>query len=178
MYMSARQKKLLLADARAMEKEANREAEKPYFPVEASPLTGGALIGAGHSSDCSEARGYGRTLGKHLLGVHGMGFAKDFMAGMSDGFSNNVEAKEAPKPRRGRGKSGAGPLEIDIKHESSSDEEEKKEMKGGLGTGRYEGEGKAGDKRKARAAVVRKVMMERKVSLPEASKIVKAEGLF
>ena len=176
--MSARQKKLLLSESRAKEIDMNREAEKPYMPVEAAPLSGGALVGAGHMSECGEARGYGRVLGKHLLGVHGMGYAKDFAAGMADGFSDNVEAKQAMMPRRGRGRTGAGALDIEIKHmgpESESDEE--KPMKGGMGSGRYEGEG-MGDKRKARAAVVKKVMMERKVSLPEASKIVKAEGLF
>ena len=176
--MSARQKKQLLADARAMEKEENRELEKPYFPVEASPLTGGAIIGAGKAaSECGEARGYGRILGKHLLGLHGMGYGKDFAAGMADAFSDNVEAKALVKPRLGRTKRGGGPLEVEIKHESSSESEEEKPMKGGMGTGRYEGEGK-GDKRKARAAVVRRIMAERKVSLPEASRIVKAEGLF
>ena len=178
--MSVRQKKLLLADTRAMEKEVNREVDKPTMPIEASPLRGGALVGAGSAgagSHC-EARGYGKTLGKHLLGVYGMGYGKEFATGMADAFADNVEAKQMATPRLGRTKKGAGALEIEINHMKDSESEgEKKEMKGGIGSGRYEGEG-MGDKRKARAQVVRRIMMERKVSLPEASRIVKAEGLF
>lgn len=55
---------------------------------------------------------------------------------------------------------------------------EKSQMQGVVGGGRSGGGVSGGaDKRKARAELVRKVMAERKVSMIQASKIVKAEGL-
>lgn len=67
---------------------------------------------------------------------------------------------------------GAGKLEVEINHgeeESSSDEEEK----GGASMC-----GSGSDGRKARAAVVKKVMAEKGMSMIEASKYVKEHGLY
>jgi hypothetical protein len=73
---------------------------------------------------------------------------------------------------------GMGKLKIEHDEDSSSEEE----MEGGLLTGRFEGEGKAApakaDSRKSRAAVVKKVMQEKKLNLAQASKYVKEHGLW
>lgn len=116
-------------------------------------------------------------------------------------FSSNVPEKMAAtkKPMKGKGRMvGAGKLKIEhegemegcgtkkgmgklkIEHGDECSEEEE-EMEGGLLTGRYEGEGKAApksDNRKSRAAVVKKIMQEKKLNLAQASKYVKEHGLY
>jgi hypothetical protein len=139
------------------------------------------------SFDPSEIEGHGRSLADHIDKLHGGAYRAAFMRGMTAygnpgvtgvpvSFSNNVVEKEK-KLKGGMSRMvGAGPLKVEIEHSKmNSDSDE--EMKGGLMTGRYEGQGRI-DGRKARAAVVKKVMADRKCSMAEASKIVKAEGLY
>lgn len=92
-------------------------------------------------------------------------------------------AKKAMKGGVGAG-IGAGPLKLEISHlekEASSDSEKEKELEGGrivggAKTGRYEGEGKP-DRRKARGALLKKVMAEHGLSMAQASAYIKAHGL-
>ena len=76
---------------------------------------------------------------------------------------------------------GAGPLKLEISHmeDSASDKESKMEggrIVGGAATGRYEGEGKP-DKRKARGALLKKVMADQKCGMAAASKYIKEHNL-
>jgi len=190
-----RSAKLNMADSRAMEEQHERTADTQGMPQKKLGLAGGAVKkGKAHKSpveapsfDPSEIEGHGRSLADHIDKLHGGAYRMAFMKGMSAygnpdvaavpvQFDNNVVQKEK-KLKGGMARMvGAGPLKVEIEHskmDSSSDED----MKGGLKTGRYEGEGRV-DGRKARAAVVKKVMAERGCNMAEASKIVKAEGLY
>lgn len=190
-----RAQKLGLADHRALEEYAERTEDVSCMPQKKLPLAGGArkgLLGmtqksratkspVEHSSfDEAEIVGHGRSLADHIEKLHGGAYRAAFMRGMSAlgnpdvaatpvEFSNTAAAKMKGGMRR---MVGAGPLKIEIEHSKKEEE-----MEGGVQTGRYEGEGKA-DNRKARAAVVKRVMRERGCGLAEASSVVKAEGLF
>ncbi len=123
-------------------------------------------------------------------------------------FSSNVPEKAARPAAALKGKGrmvGAGPLKLEIEHMgegSDSDDMDggMRELMGcgtgagtgaGLQSGRYEGEGHcegggtgagtgAGkiDGRKARAAIVKKVMAEKGLKMVDASKYVKEHGLY
>ena len=195
--MSIRQRVLALADNRALEEEAERS--NPIAPSlrgrGATPSMGLSQFRGGrrqrslsdiiehdeetHPSlylkeadamaempsgeyDGAGAHAQGAALGKHLLGLRGGAYHKAFCSGMS-----------------GAGLSG-----------------------GGVDTGRYEGEGKleivhhggkshmvggvkkpkrvvgAGDGRRKRAEIVRKVMAERGCSMIDASRYVKEHNLY
>ena len=177
-----RSEKRLLADRRAMEEQVEREAD--MNPAK----SGGRRRKAPEPKEESEDEivGYGRLLSQHIMNMHGGAFHKSFLSGMSAygnpgvaatpvGFDNLVEEK-AKKPLLGRPRKGAGPLEIEIKHMGHASESDE-EKHGGALTGRYEGEGKQ-DKRKIRAALVKKVMAEQGCSLPVASKYVKEHNLM
>lgn len=191
-----RAQKLGLADHRALEEQAERTEDVRGMPQKTLPLAGGArkgLLGMTQKGKATkspvehasfneeEVVGHGRSLADHIEKLHGGAYRAAFMKGMSAlgnpdvaatpvAFSNTAAEKMKGGMRR---MVGAGPLKIEIEHSKK----EEKEMEGGVQTGRYEGEGKA-DNRKARAAVVKRVMAERGCGLAEASRIVKAEGLF
>jgi hypothetical protein len=185
-----RAEKLARADRRAMEEQLERTEDTMGMPQKKLPIAGGAKKSKGKATkspveaasfDPAEIEGYGRSLAEHITSLHGGAYRAAFMRGMTAlgnpdvaatpvAFSNNVEqkAKATKKLAGGMRMVGAGPLSIEIEHDH---------MEGGVQTGRYEGEGRA-DGRKARAAVVKKVMAERGCGMAEASKIVKAEGLY
>jgi hypothetical protein len=100
----------------------------------------------------------------------GSAFGNPDVADTPVAFSNTATKKMKGGARCGR-MVGAGPLKIEIEHSKvGSDSEEK--MAGGMQTGRYEGEGKV-DKRKARGALLKKVMAENGLSMAAASKHIK-----
>jgi hypothetical protein len=192
--MAARKAQLMLADSRALEEEAERvnpvnpirkTARKGYTGIVRDPIAGAgatpsmglsqvrggampparivgaAACGAGEEMETDgEAEMMGAALSKHIKELHGGAFHSKFMKGM--GVSGGAQMPVKPfvvtqksGAYEGKGKSGAGPLEIEIKHD---------EMKGAG----------AADKRKSRGAMVSKLMREKKMSLGEASKYLKA----
>lgn len=179
-----RQEKRLLADRRAMEEQMERQADEN--PKSGKGRSGGMVRKEKASEPEDEAVGCGRLLGQHLMKMHGGAFHKGFLSGMSSvsalgnpgvaatpvSFDNLV----VQKAKNNKNLKGKGALEIDIKHmgEMSGSDEEKH---GGALTGRYEGEGKM-DKRKVRAALIKKVMAEQGCSLPVASKFIKDNNMM
>jgi len=170
---------------------------KPRSESPSEDLSGGAIIGAGKgASPCD----MGKALSVHIHKLHGAGFFDDF----KKGFLSVVRpvagiAAMMPGPVGAVGKvasslmGGVGGPGYEA-------------VSGGVRTGRYEGKGKlliqhlpegegeeimaggarkktrrpAGpdDGRKKRAMVVKKVMAEKGLSMIEASKYVKAHGLY
>lgn len=160
-----------------------------------SQFRGGSACGAGEemvSDSDDEAVMMGGALSKHIMDLHGGAFHGKFLKGMgraigagdkppapflvsekSGAYEGKGRAKKQSakaredeklamevkglKDKVGKGKSGGGPLEIEIKHEP---------MEGGAKS----------DKRKARGAMVSKLMKERGLSLGEASKYIKEHG--
>jgi hypothetical protein len=196
-----RSEKLSLADSRALEEQAEREADTKGMPQKPLPLAGagkkilsGMTRKAAAAEEPCEAEGYGRQLMEHIHKLHGGAYGASFMKGMSAygnpgvsgvpvAFSSNVpeKAAAAPKALKGKGRMvGAGKLKIEHDCEESESDEE---MEGGLLTGRYEGEGRHEEApkvnhRSARAAIVKKVMKEKGMKMAEASKYVKEHGLY
>lgn len=142
--------------------------------------------GAGFWSDFAD--GFKQGIGmiaspaKSVLGVIPHPAAQVASAGLGAlgyGTHKGQMRKTARKAYEGKGK-------LEIVHHGDSGSE----CEGGAGYGRYEGKGVVGagkkkrapagphDARRKRAEVVKKVMAERGVSMIEASKIVKAEGLY
>jgi hypothetical protein len=128
----------------------------------------------------------GLHLGKHLHSLHGAGFFDDFVHGISNAVSTiaPVAMKLAPmllaagKPRRG----GASNSDTGAYNgQGLLGQDGHGVRRGGMeGCGRKKrAPAGAEDGRKKRAAIVKKVMRERGLkSMIEASKIVKAEGLY
>ena len=115
------------------------------------------------------AKHRGALLGSYISKMKGGAYLKDFMAGMG----TNTGAYEGEgKMSGGAGIVGGGKLEIT--HGSDSDEE-CEAPKGGAKPKRIVG---AGDGRRRRAEVVKKVMREKGMSMIEASKYVKQHGLY
>ena len=187
-----------MADSRALEEQAEREVDTAGMPQK-------KLLGRGKRAACGdeEAVGYGRMLAAHIGKLHGGAYHAAFLRGMSAygnpdvpntpvAFSSNVPEKAAMTGKGRQRMVGAGPLKLEIEHmgEGSDDEMDggmKELMGGNLQSGRYEGEGHcegggtgAGkvDGRKARAAIVKKVMAEKGLKMVDASKYVKEHGLY
>ncbi len=117
--------------------------------------------------DDSDAEMMGSALGKHIHTLKGAGFFDDFAKGFMSvvrPVANVASFLPGPAGMVGKVVSGFG------------------KTGAGYPSGAYEGQGMEGcgkvDGRKARAEVVKRVMKERGVSMVEASKIVKAEGLY
>jgi hypothetical protein len=187
-----RAEKLKMADRRAIEEEMERTQDVRGMPQKELPLAGGrkGLLGMTQKSkgkatkspmeaasfDPAEIEGHGRSLADHIEKLHGGAYRTAFMRGMGSAygnpdvaatpvaFSNTAAAKMKGGARSGR-MVGAGPLKLEIEHKED-------EMAGGMQTGRYEGEGKV-DKRKARGALLKKVMAENGLSMAAASKHIK-----
>jgi hypothetical protein len=135
-----------------------------------APLFGQPEISAGLSAIGYGKRGRGRPKKAELKSANG-----DLLAMPSPVLANGV-----PPTAQLRGAYG-GAKHSDSLKESVIKAVEKK-MKGGKNLSGMTDKTKemkgAGDGRKARAEIVKKVMKDRKVSMIEASKIVKAEGLY
>jgi hypothetical protein len=180
---------------RALEEQAERTAD-----VRAVASSTGARVAPSEAA----YEGYGRRLSEHLKSVHGGAFHGAFMRGLSapafgnpdapaagSKFSSNVPQKAANTPailkKGGKAKKGgmgagigAGPLKLEISHMEESDSDKGLEggrIIGGAMTGRYEGEGVKVDKRKARGALLKRVMAEHGCSMAEASKMIKERGM-
>ncbi len=129
-----RSEKLALADSRALEEQAEREADTKGMPQKPLPLAGagkkilsGMTRKAAAAEEPSEAEGYGRQLMEHIHKLHGGAYGTAFMKGMSAygnpgvsgvpvAFSSNVpeKAADAPKALKGKGRMiGAGKLKIE-----------------------------------------------------------------
>jgi hypothetical protein len=128
--------------------------------------------------DVTEAFGQGRHLYSHLHGLHGSGYAEDFRAGMSGGSRTGAT--------EGQGK-------LTITHGGASTEHYQNEIihvndpavarrkgrsMGGRKTDLIRPPMGMSDGRSRRGAIVRKVMAEKKLSMIEASKYVKAHNLY
>ena len=183
-----RAEKLGLADRRAIEEQIERTQDVKGMPQKELPLAGGRKSRGkatkspveAASFNPAEIEGHGRSLAEHIHGLHGGAYRAAFMRGMSAygnpdvaatpvAFSNTAAQKMKGGMRAGR-MVGAGPLKLAIEHQPESESD--KEMAGGMQTGRYEGEGKT-DKRKARGALLKKVMAEHGLGMAAASKMIK-----
>lgn len=141
-----------------------------------------------HEAMESEAHGMGRHLGQHITSLHGSGFFDDF----AKGFMSVAKVAKPligliPHPAAQAASGVLGALGAGTKKgmmRKTARKAYEGEMEGGMDTGAYKGEGKkkrvvgAGDGRRKRAEVVKRVMAERGLSMIEASKVVKAEGLY
>lgn len=123
-----RAKKLAMADARALEEQAERQEDVKGMPQKALPLAGGAkkiLSGMTRKSapaeEPHEAEGMGRKLMEHIHKLHGGAYGAAFMKGMSaygnpdvaatpTAFSSNVPQKAK---KGGARMVGAGVLKIE-----------------------------------------------------------------
>lgn len=203
--MSVRNAKLALADARALEEEAERE--NPVNPKQQIGYRRGrtSLVQEGH-----ELTGGGKRSAsppKHTLMDHlkhpKKGFGKKGMLGKRQTPSESAGASEAHKHglhlgrhlhslyggayhgdfakgfSEGCGMSG-GNMVSRVVGGGATPSMGLSQFRGGALTGKYEGEGKSGGasaKRSARAALVKKLMKEEGLSLGAASKAVKERGL-
>jgi hypothetical protein len=182
-----RAEKQAKAKVRALEEQAERTAD-----VRAVASSTGARMAPSEAA----YEGYGRKMSQHLLGLSGGAYHAAFMRGLSapalgnpdapaagSKFDSNVPQKAAATPailkKGGKAKKGAGigagPLKLEISHMEEGLEGGR--IIGGAMTGRYEGEGVKVDKRKARGALLKKVMAEHKCSMAEASKMIKEKGM-
>jgi hypothetical protein len=174
-----------MADARAMEEQHEREADTKGLPF---PKLSGGRAKKSPVAHEEAAETYGRQLAEYVGKLHGGAYHRAFLKGFTaygnPAVSGEKVAFSSTVPKKGGARMvGAGPLSIKIGHdmheESASDEESK--MGCGMQSGRYQGQGTgagAGDRRKERAAIVNKVMKEEGLSLAQASKYVKENGLF
>lgn len=113
-----------MADSRAMEEQMERE--NPLSGSGATPSMGLSQVRGGKKM-MKNAAAQGKQLMEHLEALHGSGYAKEFHRGMcGDGYG-----KKQKKHKK----------KHDSETESESDSESDEECKGGLHTGRYEGEG-------------------------------------
>ncbi len=189
--MKGKGKKPMLAD-RVVDKPAVMP-RMPMKPPACAPAVGrmprfqpapapDMLMGSGKSKKMSEAAEMGLHLGKHLHSLHGAGFWSDFNSGLS--MAVLPEAKELE---------GAGKKKVKKGGQSGAYEGKGLERVVGAGLERAVGAGMertvgagkkkrapagASDGRRKRAEVVKKVMAEKKLSMIEASKYVKAHGLY
>jgi hypothetical protein len=179
--------KAALAASRAVEEQAERTAD-------VRAVSGGGRKKKAAMASEADYEGYGRMLTKHLSSMNGGAYHKAFMRGCGiETFSGPVEAPaygnpdvpDAGKfssnvPQKARAtpailKKGAGPLKIEIDHDMGMEEEH-----GGYASGRYQGEGTGAgkpDKRKARGALLKKVMTEHGLNMAQASKYIKEHSL-
>jgi len=168
--MSARKARAVLADARAMEEQEEREnplnpkkqigAEKGYVGIlkgsgatpsmGLSQFRGGAVQKSEDSDSDDEAYGLGKHLGSHLLGQHGGAYHAKFLKGMGKAHSlldhmEDPSAKIGGATMIGAGRSGA------YEGEGSADMEgcgTKKGMVRKTARLAYEGEGMLGQNKK------------------------------
>lgn len=150
------------------------------------------MVGAGKASDASLL---GQKLSKHVKELHGGAFWEEFKKGFDMVMS--PVAKKGSGTKKGQMRKTARKAYEDTPEEMEGGcGKSCAPMKGGIGTGAYEGKGKlllkhlphgegeememsGGAKRgSARAAIVRKVMKEKGMSMIEASKYVKQHGLY
>jgi hypothetical protein len=187
-----RAEKQAKAKVRALEEQAERTAD-----VRAVASSTGARMAPSEAS----YEGYGRRMAEHLKTMNGGAFHGAFMRGLSmpaignpdapaagSKFSSNVPEKAAATPailkKGGKAKKGgigagigAGPLKLEISHMEEDKGLEGGRIVGGAMTGRYEGEGVKPDRRKARGALLKRVMAEHGCSMAEASKMIKDKGM-
>jgi hypothetical protein len=200
--------KQALADDRALAEQAEREVDTAGMPQKKMRGAGkkAAEMPCGDDEAVGYGRMLAAHISKLHGGAYHAAFMKGMSAyGNPDvpatpvAFSSNVPEKAKARVTRKAKKGGmrmvgAGELKMEIEHMgegSESDEEMEGGMKGcgtGAGvlkiehsgsgqTGRFEGEGRV-DGRKARAAIVKKVMAEKGMKMVEASKYVKEHGLY
>ena len=128
--------------------------------------------------DGAGAHAQGKHLAEHIHKLRGGAFLKAFASGLhSIGSGYDSGKYEGEGKMRGAGHViGAGKLVITHGEEECSDSEEM------VGKGRRSAKPKrvvsATDGRRRRAEIVRKVMTEKGLSMIEASKYVKANGLY
>lgn len=196
--MSVRNAKLALADARALEEEAERE----------NPVNPKQQIGTRRGRTTLVQEGHEMTGGaKHTLMDHikhpKKGFGKRGLLGKRETPSESAGKSEAHRHgvhlgrhlhnlyggayhsdfaagfSEGCGMSGGNMLSR-VVGGGATPSMGLSQFRGGADTGRYEGEGMSGGasaKRSARAALVKKLMKEEGLSLGAASKAVKERGL-
>ena len=257
--MSVRRAVKALADSRALEEQAERT--NPLGHTGATPSMGLSEVrggGATPSMGLSQIRGgkrrgrpsksdamvQGKALKEHLHSLHGEEYAKDFVGGMSgvitgglgtgryegegkmkggfwgalaslaipvvasllgkgkmtqdahdelmDLLKNGPKAKAEKKESSKKGKKmkggsaparmvGAGPLEIEIKHDAPPMEGCGKKKRGrpasAMKDDLKESLKASDDSRKRRGAIVKRIMKEKGLGLPQASKYVKEHNL-
>jgi len=184
-----RAEKLAMADSRALEEQHEREADIKGLPF---PKLSGGRAKKSPVAHEEAAELYGGQLAKHIMKLHGGAYHRSFLKGFTAygnpevsgehvEFSSTVPQKAAATPKAKKGGArmvGAGPLSLSIEHHVSDSEGHEG---AGLQSGRFQGQGTGAgvtDRRKERAAIVNKVMKEQGLSLAQASKYVKDNGLF
>jgi hypothetical protein len=176
-----------------------RRAKSPESVSSMEELVGGGdmdrMVGSGKHS---EAKLLGQKLSKHVKDLHGGAFWDEF----KEGFDMVLAPVDKKKVGSGTMK---GQMRKTARKAYEDTEEDMMEggcgkscapMKGGIGTGAYEGKGKlllkhlphgegeeiemsgGAKKGSARAAIVRKVMKDKGMSMIEASSYVKQHGLY
>lgn len=155
---------------------------------------GAGRAGAGKKPKASEAHEMGHHLGKHLHELHGGGFFDDFARGFMSvirpvaniasfipgpvGMAARLASGVLGSGASGAGKKPRGKGKLTITHGGGNVSGPGYEAVSGIRGGGDMGAGRSGAGRSARAELVKKVMRERGVKMIEASKIVKAEGLY
>lgn len=125
-----------MADSRAMEEQ--KERENPLSGSGATPSMGLSQVRGGKKM-MMNAAAQGKHLMEHLGALHGAGYAKEFHKGMCGaGFFGDLGI---PIVSDVASMFGLGKKKHQKKHESDSDSDDER---GGLHTGRYEGEGHCG----------------------------------
>ena len=123
-----------MADSRAMEEQ--RERENPLSGSGATPSMGLSQVRGGKKM-MMNAAAQGKHLMEHLEALHGSGYAEEFHKGMRGAgiFSDLGHGLSDIAHMFGLGKK---------KHHKKDSDSESDEERGGLRTGRYEGEGHCG----------------------------------
>lgn len=128
-----------MADSRAMEEQMERQ--NPLSGSGATPSMGLSQVRGGKKM-MNDASAQGKMLMEHLGSLHGSGYAKQFHEGMKGaGFFGDLGI---PIVSDVAGMFGLGKKQKKQKKCESESESEEEEKKGGLHTGRYEGEGCGG----------------------------------
>ena len=189
---SGRRRKVASAEGEGFWDDFKRGFKSTFDPI-GKPLLG-LLPGGNIARAGLEAVGLGRPHRRALhsrLSHHELGFQ-----GMGDGDLEDLDYFGGGGPSRSGG--GKGMMRLTSRpayvgaegdahtggrrHHKRGGDGEGDAMTGGVRHRRRAGEGEGDGRRKrkpsARNLLVRKVMMERGCSLPEASSIVKREGLF
>ena len=176
-----------LSQFRGGKKSKKMETES-VSSVEEDLSGGGVIVGAGTKKGQTRKtarKAYehtpsqmGKELADKLESLHGAGFLEDFKKGFNRVASPNVSGVGFEAVSGGAvSKTGAyqGKGKLVIKHLPEGQGEE---IITGGAKKKSRKPASANDGRKKRAEIVRKVMAQRGLSMIEASKVVKAEGLY
>jgi hypothetical protein len=175
--MSARQAAKNLGDVRAETVEARRVntvGQSPLSGMGATPSMGLSQFRGGAKHN--EAKKLGAMLRKHVEELHGGAYADAFCGGMVGGASNSDTGAYDGEGRESADASMSGIHYPEASHRQFY--EGGGELGRVVGGRRKRAPAGANDGRRKRAEIVKKVMAEKGMKMIEASKYVKAHGLY